>query len=120
MVYPVLNKSNNKNLIYEALTYEIRKAIFNVYNELGFGHKEQVYQKALANTSFALGKDTSEVGLGAKFVANTFETQLLQYLKTTGYQLGLLVNFGSPRLYIKRLIWTPYPRKSVSNQRKSL
>jgi len=37
----------DKKLIHADITYKIRKAVFNVYNELGFGHKEQVYQKAL-------------------------------------------------------------------------
>ena len=35
-------------LIYTDLSYSIRGAVFNVYNNLGFGHKEQVYQEALA------------------------------------------------------------------------
>ena len=35
-------------LIYEDVTYKIRGAIFKVYNELGFGHRESVYRKALA------------------------------------------------------------------------
>lgn len=38
-------------LLYSDLTYQIRKAIFNVYNLLGYGHKEQVYQKALVINS---------------------------------------------------------------------
>lgn len=39
--------STDKKLIYADLTYQIRGAIFTVYNTLGYGHKEQVYQKAL-------------------------------------------------------------------------
>lgn len=34
-------------LIYADLTYNVRGCIFSVYNSLGFGHKETVYQKAL-------------------------------------------------------------------------
>ena len=34
-------------LLYSDLTYKIRRAVFNVYNTLGYGHKEQIYQKAL-------------------------------------------------------------------------
>lgn len=34
-------------LLYEKLTFKIRGAIFKVYNELGFGHKEVVYRNAL-------------------------------------------------------------------------
>ena len=40
-------KADSHGLLYADLTYKIRKAIFNVYNVLGYGHKEQVYQKAL-------------------------------------------------------------------------
>lgn len=124
-------------LLYETLTFKIRRAIFNVYNCLGYGHKETVYQKALE-------KELSEINLpyqkepllkveykgeqvgsyrpdfvvdnkiiieikAVEFMPKAFETQLLHYLKTTKYNLGLLVNFGSPRLLIKRLLWTTNP-----------
>jgi len=32
------------------------------------------------------------------------ESQILNYLKATGYQLGLLINFGVPSLTFKRLV----------------
>lgn len=124
----------DKKLIYADITYKVRGAIFNVYNQLGYGHKEQVYQKALE-------KEFSEINLPFKreislnvsykneivgnyrpdfvvddrviielkaveFLPKSFETQLLHYLKATGYQLGLLVNFGSTKLQIRRLVWT--------------
>lgn len=125
----------DKKLLYENLTYRIRRAIFNVYNELGFGHKEGVYQKALVKEFEELNISyQEEVGLDVKykgdivgkyrpdfaiedkiivelksveFMPKSYEDQLIHYLKTTGFSLGLLVNFGSSRLYIKRLIWTP-------------
>ncbi|MBI5619679.1 GxxExxY protein [Candidatus Gottesmanbacteria bacterium] len=34
-------------LLHEDLTYRLRGCFFKVYNTLGFGHKESVYQKAL-------------------------------------------------------------------------
>lgn len=37
----------DKPLKYAEVTYRVRGAIFEVYNTLGSGHKEQVYQKAL-------------------------------------------------------------------------
>jgi len=37
----------DSKLIYPDLTYQVRGAIFEIYNTLGSGHKEQVYQKAL-------------------------------------------------------------------------
>jgi len=134
-------------LIYADLTYKIRGSIFNVYNTLGFGHKEQVYQKALAEElkgkkinyerekRLAVRYKGKTVGSyqpdfiienkiileikAVKFMPKIFETQVLNYLKGIGYKLGLLINFGGQRLIIKRLVWTN-PRKSVANQRKSL
>jgi len=47
------------------------------------------------------------------FLPKEAETQLIYYLKGTNFKLGLLVNFGSTKLEIKRKIWTGYPRKSV-------
>lgn len=126
--------NTDNKLIYADLTYRIRGAIFNVYNQLGYGHKEQVYQKALekefseANLPFkrevslSVSYKNEVVGSyrpdfvvddkviielkAVEFMPKSFKTQLLHYLKTTGYQLGLLVNFGAPKLVIKRLVWT--------------
>ena len=132
-------------LLYEKLTYKIRGVIFKVYNELGFGHKENVYQKALEhalrknNVKFDKEKaldviyDGTKVGTyrpdfvidgkillelkAVPFLAKAAETQLIYYLKGTNFKLGLLVNFGSKKLVIKRRIWTGYLRQSVINLR---
>jgi len=48
-------KQINTDLLYADLTYKIRGAIFTVYNILGYGHKEQVYQKALEKELQKLG-----------------------------------------------------------------
>jgi GxxExxY protein len=107
--------------------------MFSVYNELGFGHKESVYQEALVKEFDLLklqyrrevklpvkykesivGSYRPDFIVGGKIIIevkslyhmpNITEQQLLQYLKITGFKLGLLVNFGTPKLYIKRLIW---------------
>ncbi len=123
-----------EEFIYKDLTYQIRKAIFTVYNELGFGHKEQVYQKALSSEfsllriPFLREKSVNVyykdqiVGTyrpdfivdnkviielkAVEFMPLSYERQLLHYLKSTKYKLGFLVNFGCPKVYIKRLIWS--------------
>lgn len=45
------------------------------------------------------------------------EAQILGYLKGTGFQTGLLLNFGTPSLFQKRFIhsskWTPEAAKST-------
>lgn len=127
-------------LIYAETTYQIRRALFNVYNQLGFGHKQDVYQKALAieleNMGILFQREATlhvlynnkpigtyrpdfvvdgKVILELKavdFMPKTYETQLINYLKSTGFQLGLLINFGGPKLIIKRLVW--------ANQRESV
>lgn len=127
-------------MIYADMTYQIRKAVFTVYNSLGFGHKEEVYQKALEKEFSLLpipykrevplrvlyrgelvGSYRPDFVIADKiileikavnFMPKEFEAQLIHYLKSTGFQLGLLVNFGSPKLIIKRFVWTGNPRKS--------
>jgi GxxExxY protein len=122
------------NLLYADLTYKIRGCLFNVYNELGHGHKEQVYQKAFAeelnqaNIPFKreanlkvkykgkpVGNYRPDFVIDEKVIIETkavesmpksYEQQLTNYLKSTDIKLGLLVNFGRPKLEIRRLIWT--------------
>ncbi len=131
----------DKKLLYEELTYRVRGAMFTVYNELGFGHKENIYQKALIKEFETLNIPyKQEVGLDVKykgdiigkyrpdfsiedkiiielksveFMPKSYEEQLVHYLKTTGFSLGLLVNFGSAKLQIRRLIWTNNQRVSA-------
>ena len=130
-------------LIYADLTYKVRGAIFEVYNTLGHGHKEDIYQKSLAKefekrqipfereVSLQVKYKDEKVGnyrpdfvidgkiiielKAVDFMPKSHEEQLIHYLKTTGFEIGLLVNFGSPKLFIKRLIWTDQ-RKSAGNQ----
>ena len=142
----------NADLIHSDITYGIRGAIFDVFNELGFGHKENLYQKALAQefnarripyeqeADLKVAYKGTDIGTyrpdfvidgkvileikALEIMPKRFESQLIHYLKTTGFNLGLLVNFGSPNLYIKRLVWTGNPRKiirenHVLNQRGS-
>ena len=35
------------------------------------------------------------------------ESQLINYLKVTGHETGLLINFGSRSLEKRRFLWTP-------------
>lgn len=121
-------------LLHGGTTYKIRGALFNVYNELGNGHKEAVYQRALAKefketgiqyeqeVNLSVNYKGDRVGIyrpdfvvdgkvivelkAVEFMPKIYDNQLIHYLKTTGYSIGLLANFGSSKLTIKRLIWT--------------
>ena len=121
-------------LLYEELTYRVRGAMFVVHTELGPVHKESLYQKALAKEfsergiSFSRekGLDISfkeeKIGVyrpdfivedkvvievkAVPFLARNAEVQMSYYLRGTGYELGLLVNFGAKRLDIRRRIYS--------------
>lgn len=119
------------------LTRAIIGAFFRVYNELGFGFLESVYRRALAHElrKLRLGLDVEvpidvwydgiEVGhfradllverrviveiKAATALADADRKQLLNYLRATDVEVGLLLHFG-PRAGVKRLIF-PNVRK---------
>lgn len=78
-------------LIYEELTYRIHGAFFEVYKEKGCGFLEDVYQECLEIKA-------------VKEITDEHRAQIQNYLKATGYKLGLLVNFGHhPQVQIERI-----------------
>ena len=107
---------------HKELTEKIIQAFYCVYNELGYGFLENVYQKALyfelRNRGFQIEPQktidvyyqTQIVGkYKADFVVNDLvilelkavdslvtehELQLINYLKATDKEVGLLLNFG--------------------------
>ncbi len=128
--------NTNKKLLYPELSYKIQGCIFNVANKYGKGLKEIIYQKALAeelekaNLEFKEQKriDIYSVDSGNKLgtyvpdflvedkiilelKATDFTTkndlnQQISYLRASVYEVGYLVNFGTPKLEIKRSIYT--------------
>jgi GxxExxY protein len=117
--------------LHEELTSKIIEACFEVSNELGAGFLESVYTKALAIVLMEKGlKVQSEVPLSVYFRGKVIgqyyadlivdekvivelkavsaliaehQAQVINYLKATNTQVGLLVNFGRPKIEIKRL-----------------
>lgn len=111
-------------LIYQNESYSINGAAIEVYNQLGHGFLEAVYQEALEK-EFALRgipyerekellirykgevlKQTykadfvcyGKVIVELKAVTDlndSHRSQVFNYLRATGYRLGLLLNFGS-------------------------
>ena len=121
------------NLIYEDLSYKIRGALFEVYKEKGCGFLEDVYQECLEiemgmqeisfDAQYPLklsykgrplkkryipdfiveGKIIIEIK-AVRELTDEHRAQLQNYLKATGYKLGLLVNFGHhPQIQIERI-----------------
>jgi len=122
-----------KKIIYKEESYKIIGACFEVHRELGAGFFEAVYHKALM-IEFARQKipyihekelkiyykkvllDQSyfadfvcydKIILEIKALNNLsseHDAQVLNYLKATGFKLGILTNFGSKSLEYKRLV----------------
>lgn len=120
-------------LLYKEESYEIVGAIIAVQKELGCGYLERVYQDAL-EYEFKMRKIPYEREksiqvmykghpLGEPYRANfvcygkiivelkaveellsIHRAQVLNYLKATGFRLGILVNFGEQMARIERLL----------------
>ena len=118
--------------LYDDLTYKIIGVSYTVYNELGFGHREKVLQRAheieykKIGLSFKkechvdiiydgkiIAKYYMDFVIENKVVvelklANQFYTkdikQVLSYLKTNNLRLGLLIIFNKEGVRIKRII----------------
>jgi GxxExxY protein len=129
--------------LYSEITSRIIRAYFNVYNELGYGFPEKIYKRGLLLELKSEGFDArSEVTLPVWFrdcVIGRFRadivvngliivelkalprvfpsqaTQLLNYLKSTKREIGLLLNFGR-KPQIKRIILTEDRRTSKKRQ----
>lgn len=109
-------------MLHEELTHEILSAFYEVHKILGFGFLEQVYQNALYKELLRRGLKTecqkeimvyykgesvgryvadmvveNKIILELKAVQSLrteHEWQLINYLKATGIEVGLLLNFG--------------------------
>ena len=121
------------NLLYREESYNIRGALFAVFNELGCGYLERVYQDALEvefrlqNIPYEREKTIQITYKGeplgdpyrADFVCygkiivelkavteilGVHRAQVVNYLKATKANLGFLVNFGEEDIKIERIV----------------
>lgn len=121
-----------QDLKYKELTEKIIKIFYDVYNKLGYGFLEKVYENAMmiefkkddinAVSQFAIkvlyegetiGEYCADILVddkviveikAAKKLALEHEAQLLNYLKATNIEVGLLLNFG-PKPELKRKVF---------------
>ena len=117
-------------MLYEDLTRQIIGAYYDVYNTLGFGFLEQVYHNAmlmeLRNRGLScdsqkhidvfyrnevIGYYIPDIIVEDKIIVElkalpelTGEevSQVLNYLKATGMEVGILLNFGEPTASFRR------------------
>ena len=127
---------------YQELTGQIIQCAYAVHNTLGFGFLEAVYQNALLielekNSLKAVKETPIKVSYNGQIVGDyvadilvedkiilelksvkelhpVHEAQLTNYLKATGLEVGLLINFGES-VEIKRKVFTP-PQADETSQ----
>lgn len=127
----LLKISDPEDLIHKDLTDDIIKSFYKVYNKLGYGFLEQVYQNALfyelSKThdckpqyeidvfyeNYIVGKYKADLLVDDKVILelkaaselnSAHANQLQNYLKATRYEVGLLLNFGK-QAEIKRKVF---------------
>ncbi len=120
-------------LLHREVTEAIIGAAFDVHSELGYGFLERVYQRSLqvelSRRGFPAeierriqvkykgvivgdydadlivsGSVVVEIKVNPQYVKRD-EAQLLNELKATGLNVGLLVNFGRTKVEYKRLVF---------------
>lgn len=136
---------NRADLLYKELSYEIRGAAIEVKKNYGSGHKELLYQRALAeefdlrgikyerekaikiyspNTNKVIGSYKPDFIIEDKIIIELkalenmpkmMIDQLYSYLRNSKYELGFLINFNSGGVDIKRVIYTNDRKKHVSD-----
>ena len=124
---------NTDNYKHSEITEKIIKSFYKVYNTLGYGFLEKVYENALFIELVAMGLlvekqkqinvyyEDKEVGFyfadlivedcvivelkAAESLCEEHEFQLINYLKATEIEVGLLLNFGK-KPEIKRKVFS--------------
>ena len=128
-----------ENFKYSELSKSIIKAFYNVYNKLGYGFLERVYENAMMielkkiglnaekQKAISVYYDDEQVGeyfadiivdnkiivelKAAESLCPEYECQLVNYLKATGIEVGLLFNFGK-KPDLKRRVLSSDHKKS--------
>ena len=138
---------NADRLKYKEITDIILKSFYEVYNELGDGFLESVYESALyiVLTGYGLcverqknisvffrgniiGDFKADLIINKKVIVElkavraldpAHEAQLINYLKATNIEVGLLLNFGRKPEF-KRFVYDNKRKNISDNQRKSV
>ncbi|MFH1822486.1 MAG: GxxExxY protein [Patescibacteria group bacterium] len=129
-------------LLYEKESYEIRGACFAIWKKFGGAYKETIIDKSLTielkkrnlkvedQKRINVYYDGKRVGAyvpdkvindkilvevkSKEFITKQDEKQFWDYLKASNYKLGFLINFGTNKLEIKRIVYDTarYMRKT--------
>jgi len=126
------------NYLYSDLSALILRAFYNVYNTLGYGFLEKVYENAMMIELNKIGLsctqqqhidvyyDEEKVGdyfadiivadkiivelKAAESLIGAHEAQLVNYLRATDMEVGLLLNFGKIPQHRRRVLTKEYKK----------
>lgn len=87
-------------------TGKILGTFFQLHKELGFGFSEKVYEAALDILLTELGVVLLKIKSVEK-VIDAHDAQLLNYLKATELEVGLLLNFGRQAEFHRKIYDNP-------------
>ena len=130
----------NTNYLYSGLSNKILKAFYKVYNTLGYGFLEKVYENAMMIELQNMGlkcrqqqhidvyykeekvgdyfadivvEDTIIIELkAAEGIIEEHEAQLVNYLRATDMEVGLLLNFGKTPQHRRKVLTEEYKKYS--------
>jgi len=136
-----------KDLLFPELSYQIIGCAYDVFNELGGGHKEAVYQKAMNLALKArnitcskeqycpvkykdveVGKNYFDFYVEEKIVVELKSArgftksnydQVLNYLNVSKVKLALLITFGTNEVRCKRVVNFQELNKKWKTQKKT-
>ncbi len=121
-----------ENVIYKELSYNIVGCAMEVHNQLGFGFMEKVYENALiielrnkdinvkqqypikvTYKGEIVGDYMADILIEDKIIvelktsesiSDAYRAQIINYIKATGIELGILINFGTKKLEYERFV----------------
>ncbi|HUX35670.1 MAG TPA: GxxExxY protein [Candidatus Paceibacterota bacterium] len=127
-----MSKLKRNDIIFPDVSYKIIGCAFDVYNNLGSGHIEKYYQRALSKAfqdkgvkhfeqvyyplyyhGTLIGKNFLDFVVEDKIVVEIKKNerysksnidQVLNYLKMTNMKLAILINFGNNEVKFKRIV----------------
>jgi GxxExxY protein len=128
------------HILHGNVSEKVNKSFYHVYNTLGYGFLEKVYENALRVSLCKLGVDVAQqMPVAVQFegevvgeyfadllvsgvivvevkvadaIAPEHEAQVINYLNATGYQVGMILNFGPKPEFRRKVLTHPhsYPR----------
>ena len=128
------NNLNRQDLIYPELSYQLVGLAYSVFNEIGHGHLEKIYQKAYAKElkeakieykeqvaypviykDEIIGNNYLDFLIENKiiielkrndFYSKKYIDQVSNYIKVSNLKLALLINFTTNGVRVKRIVNT--------------